>query len=173
MYKLLSLSSVSLPTARELLNRWSSYQTESLDENVKYDLHRTHLNNANKLLASWLLFPVGFPQVPRGGAQDSNACCYIVLRSKTVNTSSAPQPNRKRHLLSVTSFQGFNTDATCSNQTQTLPETGHAVRLGQEGWFVIGTRDGSSTSHVNTETDLAHRFLLALRTPCPATDTTK
>lgn len=98
------------------------YLTESLDENVKYDLHRTHSNNANKLLAFLLLFPVGLPLGPLG---------WVTLCS--LNTYSAPKPNQKCHLLIVISFHGFNTDAKCSNQTQILPKTGHTVRLGTRG----------------------------------------
>lgn len=115
-------------------------------------LHRTDLNNTNKLLAFLLLFPVGFHWCrSMGWAQDGDAG-YIVLQSKIVNYST-PKPTEKFHMLFI-SLQGFNTDAKCSNQIQILPNNrAHC----EAGWKRDGLISGRRTG---TDEQYEHRDLL-------------
>lgn len=133
MNKLLSLSSVSLPTARELLNIWSCTRQNRLMKMAKYDMHRTHLDNANKLLASLLLLPVGFTLVPLGWAWDSNAYYYyIVLHSKTLTLPVPLSPTRTAICL-LLFLSEVLTRMPSAQIKQILPETGHTVRRGARG----------------------------------------
>lgn len=69
---------------------------------------------------------------------------YIVLHSKIVMFIVTPKPTQKFHVLSVISFQGFNTDAKCSNQMQILPNNrAHCeVRWKRDG-LLSGHRTGT------------------------------
>ena len=82
-------------------------------------LHRTHLNNANKLLVFSHPFPVQFQPCQRVRHRIHVGC--PVLHSKIVGLNSTPKPTEKSYMLSAMSFQSFNTNDKCSNQIRMLP----------------------------------------------------
>lgn len=63
-------------------------------------LHRTHTNNANKLLSTLACAPSGVPPLPMGQAQHSNAG-HTGPPSNPAGGPVAPKPTHKPHVLFV------------------------------------------------------------------------
>lgn len=136
MDKFLTLNFIFLPIARWMFNLWLCIIQKHLMKIWYVVLHRTHLNNANKLLVFSLPFPVEFQQCQ--WVRHRTDVGGTVLHSKIVKTYRTPKPTEKFYTLSAFSFWSFNTDDKCSNQIWMLPNN-------RAHWELRWKRDGLLT----------------------------
>ena len=99
MDKFLTLNFIFLPIARWMFNLWLCIIQKHLMKIWYVVLHRTHLNNANKLLVFSLPFPVEFQQCQ--WVRHRTDVGGTVLHSKIVRLTGlwSPQRNSIRFLL--------------------------------------------------------------------------